>query len=97
MIIIGGIIQFNFEQRAEAIGIIRQMMADSQAEEGCIAYTFSVDVDAEDTFHLYEVWKNADALAAHGQMPHYAAFMQKMRPQIAASNIKRYIAEIAPS
>ena len=95
MIIGGGTIQFNFEQRAEAIATIQQMMVDSQAEEGCVAYTFAADLEAEDILHLYEVWESAEALAAHGQMPHMAIFRQEVSPQFVKTDIKRYRAELA--
>lgn len=93
MIIIGGTIQFNTEHRAETIQAIQQMMAASQAEEGCIAYTFAADLAAEDTLHLYEVWESAEALAAHRETPHMGVFREKVSPLFTKTAIKRYSAD----
>lgn len=95
MIIIGGDMKIKVEHRAEAIAAFVEMQKASQAEEGCITYVFSADLEAEDTIHLFEIWENAETLAAHGQTPHMAVFREKMANYRTASNIGRYTAEPA--
>ena len=95
MIIIGGTIQFETDDREALFEAIRTMMAASQAEEGCLAYEFSPDISKPNVLHLYEVWESAEALEAHGQSAHMAAFREATFPSFGDRDIKRYEAEIA--
>ena len=95
MIIIGGDMKVNTDYRAEAVQAFVKMATASQAEEGCITYEFSADLEAADTFHLFEVWENEETLAAHGQTSHMAEFRQEIGQYRLESNIKRYRAELA--
>jgi len=95
MIIIGGVMKIKVEHRAEAAAAFIAMQTASQAEEGCHSYVFSADLEAEDTFHLYEEWENAETLAAHGETAHMATFREQMAKYRVESNIKRYRAEVA--
>jgi len=95
MIIIGGDMKIKTENRAEAIAAFVAMQKASQAEEGCITYVFSADLETEDTIHLFEIWENSETLAAHGQTAHMATFREKMATYRVESNIGRYTAEVA--
>ncbi|MBA4044260.1 MAG: antibiotic biosynthesis monooxygenase [Erythrobacter sp.] len=53
---------------------IADMVAASNAEEGCIAYAFTQDVLDPGTLHIVEKWQDEAALAAHFATPHMAAF-----------------------
>ena len=53
---------------------IADMVAASNAEEGCIAYTFTQDVLDPSVLHIVEKWQDEAALAAHFATPHMAAF-----------------------
>jgi quinol monooxygenase YgiN len=53
---------------------IADMVAASNAEEGCIAYAFTQDVLQPGTLHIVEKWQDETALAAHFATPHMAAF-----------------------
>ena len=93
MIMIGGDMKINPAHRDEAVHAMIAMNAASQAESGCITYEFSADLEAADTFHLFEIWENEEALAGHGQTPHMATFREVMGRVRVSSNIKRYRAE----
>lgn len=95
MIIIGGDMQINVAYRAEALAAFHAMQKASQAEAGCITYVFSTDLEAEDTVHLFEIWEDAESLAAHGQTPHMATFREQMAQYRLGGNIKRYTAALA--
>ncbi|MCB0110638.1 MAG: antibiotic biosynthesis monooxygenase [Caldilineaceae bacterium] len=95
MIIIGGDMKIKVEHRADAIAAFVAMQQASQAEEGCITYVFSADLEAEDTIHLFEIWEDTETLAAHGQTAHMAAFREKMANYRISANIGRYSAEPA--
>jgi quinol monooxygenase YgiN len=53
---------------------IAEMVAASNAEEGCIAYAFTQDVLDPSVLHIVEKWQDEAALAAHFATPHMAAF-----------------------
>jgi len=53
---------------------IADMVAASNAEEGCIAYAFTQDVLQPNILHIVEKWKDEGALATHFATPHMAAF-----------------------
>ena len=93
MIMIAGDMKINLAHRDEAVKAMIAMNTASQAEVGCITYEFSADLEAADTFHLFEIWENEEVLAAHGQTPHMATFRDVMGRVRVSSNIKRYRAE----
>ena len=43
----------------------------AQNEEGNIKYDFDIP-EEKDILYLHEIWKDQEALTAHGQMEHYA-------------------------
>ena len=53
---------------------IADMVAASNAEEGCIAYAFTQDLGDPSLIHIVEKWQDDAALAAHFATPHMAAF-----------------------
>jgi len=59
---------------AAAKAAIADMVAASNAEEGCIAYAFTQDMLQPGVLHIVEQWKDEAALAAHFATPHMAAF-----------------------
>ena len=70
------------------------MVAATHEETGCIAYTFSRDLADPDTFVIFEIWSDDDALAAHFQTPHMAAFNAAMAgTQRLSGSVKAYTAE----
>ncbi|WP_066532376.1 putative quinol monooxygenase [Erythrobacter sp. CCH5-A1] len=59
---------------APAMAAIADMVAASNAEEGCIAYAFTQDLLEPGLIHIVEKWQDQAALAAHFATPHMAAF-----------------------
>jgi len=57
-------------------GPIAAMVAASNAEDGCIAYSFTTDVLDPSVLHIVEKWQDEGALIAHFATPHMAAFQQ---------------------
>lgn len=57
-----------------AMPAIADMVAASNAEEGCIAYAFTQDLGDPSIIHIVEKWQDEAALAAHFATPHMAAF-----------------------
>lgn len=59
---------------AAATKAIAEMVAASNAEEGCIQYAFTQDVLEPSVIHIVEKWRDDAALTAHFATPHMAAF-----------------------
>lgn len=57
-----------------ALTAITDMVAASNAEEGCIAYAFTQDMLDPSILHIVEKWQDEAALTAHFATPHMAAF-----------------------
>jgi quinol monooxygenase YgiN len=48
------------------------MLAKSRAEDGCLAYSYAVDVEDPGPIRVFEVWRDRAALDAHFAAPHLA-------------------------
>ena len=57
---------------------IATMEAASRQEDGCLDYTFSVELNDPSRLRITEKWESMDALAAHFQAPHMGAFQALM-------------------
>ncbi|MFN3473688.1 MAG: putative quinol monooxygenase [Blastomonas sp.] len=74
MLIIEGWLHFapgEIDKFAEAARI---MVEATHAEDGCLHYSFSRDMNNPDILRIAERWTDEDALAAHNRSPHMAAF-----------------------
>jgi quinol monooxygenase YgiN len=56
----------------------RAMVAATNAEDGCIHYSFSRDIGDPDLIHIAERWRDAEAVTAHNTSAHMAKFNQAM-------------------
>lgn len=70
MIVLAGTIRIAPGKREAALPHIRAIVAASRAEEGCIAYSFSFDVNDDHLVHIFELFRDAEAREAHRHMPH---------------------------
>jgi len=70
LLIIAGTIAIDPDAYDEFMGHAATMMAASRAEDGCHAYVFTRDAQESATIHLYELWEDSDALAAHAASDH---------------------------
>ncbi len=47
-----------------------EMMRATRLEDGCVAYAFSEDLAEPGLIHVFEIWRDAAALEAHGASDH---------------------------
>jgi quinol monooxygenase YgiN len=47
-----------------------EMMRATREEDGCRAYAFSEDLGEPGLIHIFEIWRDAEALTAHGASAH---------------------------
>ena len=73
-VILAGTVRFPADRLEPARERMREMMRLSQAEDGCIAYTYSEDLEVPGLMHVFEVWRDEAALHAHHSAPHFLAW-----------------------
>lgn len=56
----------------------RTMVAATNAEPGCIHYSFACDIGDPDLIHIAERWTDSEALTAHGASAHMKVFNKAM-------------------
>ena len=74
MIILAGTIRIAPGRREAALEPMRRMVEGTRAEPGNISYAFSFDLQDDHVIRIFEVFRDADALAAHRASPHMAAW-----------------------
>jgi quinol monooxygenase YgiN len=72
MIILAGTIRIAAGKRAAAQTALERMVHATRAESGCVEYAFAFDVLDEHLLRIFEVFRDADALAAHRASSHMA-------------------------
>jgi quinol monooxygenase YgiN len=74
LLIIAGKFLIDPTHRDAVVAVAHEMMAETQKEVGCHAYTFSADFSDPARFYLFERWESQSALEAHFATPHMARF-----------------------
>lgn len=85
MIQINGTIGMSGPIADDLLGALVSMMKASRAEEGCLEYSFGLDISDPSTVVLFERWRDKAALAAHNASPHMAEFQKAMAANPPAS------------
>lgn len=70
-VILAGTVRFAVDRLDVSRPRMREMIALSNAEDGCIAYTYSEDLADPGLIHIFEVWRDEAALHAHHNAPHF--------------------------
>ncbi|MEQ1755304.1 MAG: putative quinol monooxygenase [Micropepsaceae bacterium] len=94
MIIVAGTVRIDPASLHAARDIMQSMIASSLREDGCIEYSYSVDVLDPGLVRVYEVWRDKDALQAHFKTPH----LEKWRaawPTFGITDRKLQLIEVA--
>jgi quinol monooxygenase YgiN len=47
-----------------------EMVRATRQEDGCVAYAFSEDLGEPGLIHIFEIWRDAEALKGHGASEH---------------------------
>ena len=70
------------------------MLAASRAEDGCLAYSYAVDVLDAGLIRIFEAWRDEAALNAHFATPHMAEWRAAW-PQFGVSDRNLSLYQIA--
>jgi len=71
-VIIGGTVRIPPENVAAIRPHMDTMLAASRGEDGCITYSYAIDVQDPGLIRVFEVWRDRAAIEAHFQAPHMA-------------------------
>jgi quinol monooxygenase YgiN len=96
MIIVAGTVRIEPNKLQEARGIMERMIAASRAEDGCIEYSYSVDVLDPRVVHVFEAWRDQETLQKHFKMPHLAEWRAAW-PSFGISDRKLHMYEVSGS
>jgi quinol monooxygenase YgiN len=72
-------IEVHPDDEGAAVALAKEMMKATEAEVGCIQYTFGVDIMRSNRLLLSERWRDAEALALHFKTEHMATFVEGLR------------------
>lgn len=98
MIVVAGTVTVKGEHRAEAVREALRVAAATRLEAGCLSYRFFSDLEAPNTFFVFEEWESADALARHFETAHMQVFRRQLPKLLAGGmQIKRYAIESVAS
>ena len=70
------------------------MLTASRAEDGCLAYSYAVDVQDPGLIRVFEAWRDQAAIDAHFQTPHMADWRAAW-PQFGVSDRRLSLYEVA--
>lgn len=73
-VILAGTVRFDPSKLSAARERMKEMMRLSRAEDGCIAYVYSEDLEEPGLIHVFEIWRDEEALHAHHAAPHFLAW-----------------------
>jgi quinol monooxygenase YgiN len=73
---------------------MQAMLSASRAEDGCIEYSYAVDVAEPGLVRIFEAWRDPAALAAHFETEHMAAWRSRW-PEFGVSDRQLSAYEVA--
>jgi quinol monooxygenase YgiN len=95
MIIMAGWARIKPEARENSLARMQRMVAETRAEPGCLAYTLSFDISEPDSLRIFEIYKDGEALAAHRDSAHLAAWRDYFGDNVIDRAMAQYRAEEA--
>ena len=79
MIVIQGHLDVHPDDATAFEALVVPMQQASTAENGCVSYVFSRDLEVAGRYRLAECWESEEALAAHFKAPHMATLQAGMK------------------
>jgi quinol monooxygenase YgiN len=66
------------DSREEALDLVRNLAAQSRAEEGVVDYRVATDAEDETVFRFFEQYEDEAAFGAHAESDHFEAFEEAL-------------------
>ena len=79
MIVIQGYFDVHAEDCSAFEGLVVPMQQASNAEDGCVSYFFSKDLEVAGRYRLAECWDSQAALDAHFATPHMSTLQAGLK------------------
>ena len=73
---------------------MERMLGASRAEDGCLVYSYAVDVEDPGLIRVFEAWRDRAALDAHFRQPHLAEW-RACWPALGVSDRRLTLYEVA--
>lgn len=94
MLLIEGWLKLATGEFSKVADQARAMVEATNAEAGCLHYSFAQDIADPDLIRISERWESQEALAAHSASAHMAAFNRAMGGvQREGADLRLYTAE----
>ena len=93
-VIVAGTVRAPEERIAQFKPHMEAMLAASRAEDGCLAYSYAVDVLDPGLIRVFEAWRDEAALKAHFATPHMAEWRAAW-PQFGVAERRLTLYEVA--
>ncbi len=74
MLIVLGIAKLGYGALDAGRESLETMIAASNAEEGCLHYSYALDIPDPSIIHITEKWIDEATLISHFETPHMASF-----------------------
>ena len=87
-------VKFNLKEGCfdEAVAAMKEVAAETLKEDGCVEYRFALPFSEGLPIVLFEEWESQEALEAHFETTHLAAFREKMEKVLTGpAVIRRYV------
>jgi quinol monooxygenase YgiN len=84
VIIAAGTIRIGAGKRAQALAAFQRVIEATRREAGCVDYSFAFDVLDDHLIRIFEIYRDAEALAAHRASAHFAAW-RASNPELGVS------------
>ena len=92
MIVVVGQFRFPAERMEDARPVMRQVIAATRAEAGCIQYNYGEDVLDPGLIRVSELWESREHLDAHMRSAHMAQW-QRDRAELGLSGREIWVFE----
>ena len=79
MIVIAGTFPIDGSKKDEIAAVVTTAREATLAEDGCVEYRLSFPGDDENTMLIFEEWRDAEALGAHGTGENVKSFGRAIR------------------
>jgi quinol monooxygenase YgiN len=76
-VLLAGTVRFDTAKLPAAREAMKEMMRLSRAEDGCIEYVYSEDLIEPGLIHVFEIWRDEEALHGHHTAPHFLAWREQ--------------------
>ena len=94
MIVVAGTVRIDASKLNVARAEMEKMLAASRREDGCIEYSYAVDVSDPGLVRIFEAWRDKASLDKHFLTPHLAKWREAW-PAIGISDRKLSLYEVS--